>query len=183
MTSKRQSISKRIRFEVFKRDRFACQYCGRHPPEVVLEIDHIDPLCNGGDDSSDNLITACFTCNRGKSGNLLVDVPPSLRDKAAEIAEAEEQLDGYREVIARRQERIYSDMWQVAEELFPGSSEKGLSRRWLQSIKLFNQRLPLHMVMEAVETTLAQGLSDYRRFKYFCGVCWNLIHREEEGEA
>jgi HNH endonuclease len=45
----RIALSKRVRFEVFKRDRFCCQYCGRHPPDIVLEIDHIIPVCDGGD--------------------------------------------------------------------------------------------------------------------------------------
>lgn len=35
--SKRKSISKKLRFEVFKRDGFTCQYCGRMAPDVVLE--------------------------------------------------------------------------------------------------------------------------------------------------
>lgn len=34
---KRKPLSKRIRFEVFKRDSFTCQFCGRTPPEVILE--------------------------------------------------------------------------------------------------------------------------------------------------
>ena len=45
---KRQSISKKLRFEVFKRDNFTCQYCGRMAPDVVLEVDHINPVANGG---------------------------------------------------------------------------------------------------------------------------------------
>lgn len=54
------------RFEVFKRDRFTCQYCGKKGGE--LEVDHVKPLCQGGTDELSNLKTACFECNRGKSG-------------------------------------------------------------------------------------------------------------------
>lgn len=45
---KRKSISKKLRFEVFKRDKFTCQYCGRKAPDVVLQIDHISPVSKGG---------------------------------------------------------------------------------------------------------------------------------------
>lgn len=31
---KRKAISKRVRFEVFKRDSFKCQYCGKCAPDV-----------------------------------------------------------------------------------------------------------------------------------------------------
>ena len=40
----RVAISKRLRFEVFKRDRFECQYCGQTPPAVILHCDHIIPV-------------------------------------------------------------------------------------------------------------------------------------------
>ena len=64
--NKRKSLSKKVRFEVFKRDNFTCQYCGRKAPDVILEVDHINPVKNGGDNSITNLITSCFDCNRGK---------------------------------------------------------------------------------------------------------------------
>lgn len=65
------SISKGARFEIFKRDGFTCQYCGRKPPDVILEVDHIHPRALGGDDDEMNLVTSCFDCNRGKSAKEL----------------------------------------------------------------------------------------------------------------
>ena len=64
--AKRKPISKKTRFEVFKRDSFQCKYCGAKAPDVLLEIDHIKPVSKGGENDITNLITACFDCNRGK---------------------------------------------------------------------------------------------------------------------
>lgn len=61
------SISKRLRFEVFKRDSFTCQYCGAKPPDTVLEVDHVHPRSLGGLDLLTNLKTAWWNCNRGKA--------------------------------------------------------------------------------------------------------------------
>lgn len=83
------AISKRIRFEVFKRDGFVCQYCGNKPPDVVLEADHIDPHSRGGGDDMVNLITSCFDCNRGKSDRTLTAV--EVRPDAVMMAAAVQQ--------------------------------------------------------------------------------------------
>jgi len=71
--AQRKSLTKTLRFEVFKRDSFTCQYCGAKAPDVILEVDHINPVSNGGDDSIMNLITSCFNCNRGKSDKQISD--------------------------------------------------------------------------------------------------------------
>jgi hypothetical protein len=64
---KRETISKRTRFEVFKRDAFMCQYCGLTPEHgAVLVIDHRHPVARGGTNAFSNLITACHACNSGK---------------------------------------------------------------------------------------------------------------------
>lgn len=60
-------MKKTLRFKVFERDEFTCQYCGKKPPKVVLEVDHIYPKSKGGTDDILNLITACLDCNRGKT--------------------------------------------------------------------------------------------------------------------
>ena len=67
------SLSVRVRFEVFKRDRFTCSYCGKSPPNVLLEVDHVIPRAAGGSDDIENLTTSCQDCNRGKSAGLLAE--------------------------------------------------------------------------------------------------------------
>ena len=63
---RRESLSKKVRFEVFKRDKFTCVYCGRKAPDVILEVDHVFPVSKGGDNNITNLITSCVDCNSGK---------------------------------------------------------------------------------------------------------------------
>lgn len=69
----RKPITKSIRFEVFKRDKFTCQYCGKKAPDVVLHVDHIDPVSKGGNNDIVNLVTSCFDCNLGKGSKKLSD--------------------------------------------------------------------------------------------------------------
>lgn len=64
--NRENSITPKIRFEILKRDNFACHYCGRKAPEVTLEVDHIEPYSKTKNNDSENLITACKECNRGK---------------------------------------------------------------------------------------------------------------------
>lgn len=56
-----------LRWQVLNRDSFTCQYCGRNAPDVVLHVDHKEAQANGGEDSLENLITACSACNIGKN--------------------------------------------------------------------------------------------------------------------
>ena len=60
------SISPKLRFDVFRRDKYVCQYCGACGPKVELEVDHKIPVSRGGTDDMDNLVTSCIKCNRGK---------------------------------------------------------------------------------------------------------------------
>jgi len=57
--AEREQISKKLRFEVFKRDSFTCQYCGRKAPEIVLNCDHVTPVAEGGTTDILNLVTSC----------------------------------------------------------------------------------------------------------------------------
>ena len=61
------------RFDIFKRDNFKCRYCGRGAEEVILEVDHINPVSCGGGNEQENLVTACKDCNLGKRDFLLYE--------------------------------------------------------------------------------------------------------------
>lgn len=97
--NKRKSISKKLRFEVFKRDKFTCQYCGRKAPDVVLQVDHIKPVSKGGKNALMNLVTACADCNSGKSDRTLDDNSVVVRQqKQAELmAQRREQIEMIRD--------------------------------------------------------------------------------------
>lgn len=178
----RIAISKKKRFEVFKRDFFTCQYCGATPPSVILQVDHINPVKSGGGNSMDNLITACQPCNLGKSATPLTSVPKSLSDKAAEVAEKEAQLLGYNKVLTDRADRIATDAWEVVASLEGVDEVDSYNRLRLQSIKRFLGRMPAAHVIEAAETTRAKfsRIND-SGFRYFCGICWGKIRESENG--
>lgn len=92
---KRKAISKKVRFEVFKRDSFSCQYCGASSPEVVLEVDHIHPVSKGGDNEILNLITSCRACNSGKSNRTIDDnsILQKQKEQLAELSEKRNQME------------------------------------------------------------------------------------------
>lgn len=55
------------RRNVFKRDRFTCQYCGEQPGSEELTIDHVLPRAQGGTSTWDNCVLACVDCNSRKA--------------------------------------------------------------------------------------------------------------------
>ena len=91
--AKRNKVTKTIRFEVFKRDGFTCQYCGKAPPGAVLEVDHIDPHSKGGDDGIENYTTSCFDCNRGKDDRPLDKIPSAILSKQELAEEKKRQIE------------------------------------------------------------------------------------------
>jgi hypothetical protein len=97
----RKPVSVRARFEVFKRDDFTCRYCGRKTPDVILELDHVVPVADGGSNDPMNLVTSCWECNRGKSAVPLHEIitGEDPHDKAIELLERERQLREYNEVL------------------------------------------------------------------------------------
>lgn len=83
------AVSRRLRFEILRRDKHTCRYCGASAPDVPLTVDHVIPTTLGGGDEPSNLVTACQSCNGGKTSiapdsELVVDVQQdALRWKRA----------------------------------------------------------------------------------------------------
>ena len=52
------------RKNILRRDSYKCAYCGR--ADLPLTVDHVFPRARGGDDTWENLVTACTICNNRK---------------------------------------------------------------------------------------------------------------------
>lgn len=121
--SDRRSIRKSVRFEVFKRDAFTCQYCGAKAPDAVLQVDHINPVANGGTDDILNLITSCQDCNYGKSDRTLSD--DSVVQKCRVQAE---------NLQARRQQVELISQWHVGLADIDSEAVDALEAFWLRAV-------------------------------------------------
>lgn len=172
---KRKSLGKKVRFDVFKRDAFTCQYCGQTPPTVVLEVDHINPVANGGLDAIDNLLTACFDCNRGKAAGLLTAIPESLQDKADLLQEKHDQLKAFERLIKARRRHEEKLIDEVEEAFTTHFSGYHFSPKFRQSVRLFIQKMPSFQVVDAMHLACVRINDRDRATAYFCGICWKTI--------
>ncbi len=67
------------RRNLFKRDRFTCQYCGRQPGTEELTIDHVQPRSRGGTSTWENCVLACLECNALKADRTPHEARMTLR--------------------------------------------------------------------------------------------------------
>ncbi len=69
------------RRNIFKRDRFTCQYCGAQPQGEELSIDHVMPRAQGGQSTWENCVLACVKCNHNKANRTPEQAGLKLRKK------------------------------------------------------------------------------------------------------
>ena len=175
------AVGKRLRFEILKRDGFTCRYCGqrysRKTPAVKLEVDHVIPEALGGSDDAENLITACFDCNRGKGARLLTTIPSTLTDNLEILREKELQLHEYHQFMERIEKRLKKDSSEIAREFRKIFPDYELTNTFKTvSIRTFLQKLPKHEVLDALYKAAAKfPRSPDTATQYFCGICWNII--------
>lgn len=171
------ATSKRLRFEVFKRDGFRCAYCGKSPPDAVLECDHIQATADEGTDDINNLITSCFDCNRGKSNISLTKIPSQLAENL-EILKAKEfqyaEYLKYLKLIERRINKSIAKVRKVFESYFP---DKTFVRDFEQvSLKRFLKSLSEPEIIESITLACSRKYDNPdNAIRYFCGICWHKI--------
>ncbi len=66
--ARKKNIVRFSRANIFVRDGFCCQYCGRKRARHELTLDHIVPVVQGGRKTWENIVTACIQCNQRKGG-------------------------------------------------------------------------------------------------------------------
>ena len=61
------------RIRVFERDGYICHYCQKQLTRFTATLDHVTPVAEGGDNSLENLLTACLGCNSRKNKRAVGD--------------------------------------------------------------------------------------------------------------
>lgn len=69
------------RRNLYRRDGYACQYCGRRANHAELSIDHVVPRSRGGETSWENCVLACVRCNTKKANKTLRDAGMRLNEE------------------------------------------------------------------------------------------------------
>lgn len=173
------AISKRMRFEILRRDDHTCQYCGEKAPAVTLHVDHVKPKTLGGSDGPDNLVAACKECNSGKSSSSL-DAPMvaaiSERNLDWEI-KAQVLSAQLRGTLERDQEYCseFDEMWSNAAD------NSGIPAAWPfgyqgSVMRWSGMGYPIEAMDVAIETTFAASrVSPADKFQYLAGIIWRQI--------
>lgn len=186
--AERKQISKKTRFEVFKRDKFTCQYCGRMSPDVVLEVDHIKPVAEGGNNGMLNLVTACRDCNRGKGKTRLSDDAElkKQQEELRNLAEKREQLKmlmEWRMELADLESEEVSALSQYVKKI----SGYGLSEHGLVSAMNLLKQFTFIEILDGIDISYAQYYcNDDDSWEYAWkkvgGICYNRRKQKQEEE-
>lgn len=174
------AISKRLRYEILRRDNHACRYCGATAPDVKLTVDHVVPVALGGTDDPTNLITACAGCNSGKTSStpdaaLVADVQQDAMrwQMAWNVAVAEAERDGQQRAkdiakVKRNYVAAYRGRHD-SDPILPSGWEASVGR-WL------DLGLTVAMIDKAISSAVGRTkIRAQDRWAYFAGCCWGLL--------
>jgi len=192
--NKRKAVSKKLRFEVLKRDSFTCQYCGKAAPDVVLHVDHMKPVIKGGENNILNLITSCKDCNFGKGKIELSDntVLYKQKEQLDELNEKREQLElmiKWRESLFNLKDKAVdaaNDHW----EKLSGHGANTIGKR---NIKSLIRKYGLPEVYDSMDISAETYLDEdfdgivtdeswEKAFKKISGICYVRSLSEKDRE-
>lgn len=150
--AERRMLTKKTRFEVFKRDKFTCQYCGRMSPDVILEVDHIKPVSKGGSNKMMNLITSCRDCNRGKRDNVLSD-DAEIKKQQAQLLDLADRREQLKMIVEWRRELLESQKEQIdlIDDLIKSITGMVLNESGKQTMAKYLNRFSYDEIWEATK--------------------------------
>ena len=177
---KKMTLTKKTRFAIFERDNFSCQYCGRTPQDdgVILEADHAISRADGGTDDTENLVTSCFDCNRGKSKK---SIAPKLNIKE-QLAITKEQLSQVQAMtkLISKKRKLEKEKFAWVDEAIDGytkafvsgmkSAVKGAAARGATQTEIVSS---VDIALEKFEQKDEFYTNDF--IKYFYGIIRNKL--------
>lgn len=176
------AVSKRLRYEILRRDNHTCRYCGATAPSVELAVDHVTPTTLGGSDDPGNLVTACRDCNSGKSatppGAPLVDDVAADAIRWARTMHAVARLDDLDRCVRDVQRDSIDAAWTTWRD-YRGEPFTRPDDWPLTVDRLLAAGLKHYDITDAINDTMMRtGIDD--RWAYTCGILWRLLDRRQK---
>lgn len=181
------AVSKRLRYEILRRDNHTCRYCGATAPDVPLRVDHVTPVALGGTDTPDNLVTSCEPCNSGKSSatvdsTLVANVSSdalrwadAMKQAADDLRQQQAPKVAYREAFAKTWHGwTREEGWKTVHVELPDN--------WKGSLDAFYAAgLPQEVWPDIVEKAMTNpSVRIDNTFRYACGIGWRMIKELHE---
>lgn len=181
------AVSKRLRYEILRRDNHTCRYCGAKAPEMEITVDHVTPQALGGTDGPSNLVAACRDCNSGKTSSspdapLVADVADDAVRWSAAMRRV--QADALVELKARQADRRqFAEWWDVWT--YESDGKRHTVPRpgdWEQTVdQLVSAGLPLPLLKDCIDRAMGRTkVLNEDKFRYMCGVAWKKLTELQE---
>ncbi len=182
------AVSKRLRYEILRRDNHTCRYCGCGVDEgAQLTIDHVRPIALGGTDNADNLVAACRDCNYGKSSSpvdapLVDQVAQDAVRWAAAIKRAAEDQRAERAAV-EAVVAVFDARW---NDWTYGDGTRTVSRPadWQPTVARWVGRgMTAEDLVALIDNVLPRNVSDHKMWGYFCGAVRNTLAERADRAA
>lgn len=181
------AVSKRLRYEILRRDNHTCRYCGASAPDVPLRVDHVTPVALGGSDKPENLVTSCEPCNSGKSSATVdaatvANVSDDALRWATAIQQAAEELRA-QQAPKTAYRNTFEEAWNGWTWERNGKKETfDLPDGWKTSLDNFREAgLPAEVLPDIVEKAMAnKTVRAENLFRYCCGIGWRMVGELQE---
>jgi len=176
------AVSKRLRYEVLRRDNYTCRYCGAKAPDVEMTVDHVIPSALGGPDEASNLVAACRPCNDGKTSSspdapLVAEVAGDALRWAQAVRQA--QAAALADLKAREADRRQFAEWWDAWTYEDAGERHTIPRPgdWGQTVDhLVSAGLPLPLLKDCIDRSMGRTrVANSEKFRYMCGVAWKKL--------
>lgn len=186
--SQNTTFSKRMRFEILRRDNHTCRYCGAKAPDVTLHVDHVIPVALGGTNDPSNGVTACSGCNSGKAS--ISPDSPIVENVAGFVFD-------FKHMFGQMMD-VESDMIFDKRQLQGWFLDLCATHRFnIQAVPAWKRTLatwqemgvPWVVIEDAFEVMIDSPARRTKRlgtepsFRYFCGIVWNKVNRAGESAA
>lgn len=186
------SVTKRLRYEILRRDNHTCRYCGGQAPDAALTVDHVTPVALGGTDDPTNLVAACRDCNSGKSATppgapLVADVAQDALRWSRAMEQATQAV--IRDFQIREVNRdMFLEVWDGWNVTVYDPGTKDYVKRpiplpddWETTIDTFMATLTYPEIREAVSIAMRNNkVTADDTFRYMCGIAWKWIAKRHE---